>query len=79
MRTWLALLIYGSVNSIEGFARRVPRDRPYVRRVLRLAILSPSIALVMLDGKQSGQVSATELLEPDLPHCWRQQAELLTS
>lgn len=74
---WLALLIDGRVKSVEDLARHVGRDRPYVRRVLRLASLFPSITSLILDGKQPEYLSATELLGANLPHTWRQQAELL--
>jgi|CXWL01.1.fsa_nt_gi DNA invertase Pin-like site-specific DNA recombinase len=73
---WLALLLEGRVRSVEDLARHVRRDRPYVRRVLRLAFLSPSTTSVILDGRQPGHVSATELLEADMPHNWRRQSEL---
>ena len=72
---WLALLLDGGIKSVEDLARHVRRDRPYVRRVLRLAFLSPSITSVILDGKQPSHVSATELLEADMPHDWRRQVE----
>ncbi len=74
---WLALLIDGGAKSVEDLARYVRRDRPYVRRVLRLAFLSPSITSLVLDGKQPGDISASELLAADLPYNWRQQMEFL--
>jgi len=50
---WLKLLLDGSVASLEELARHVGRERIYVRRVLRLAFLSPALTSDILDGRQS--------------------------
>ena len=74
---WLKLILDGSVASIEDLARTVRQDRGYVRRVMRLAFLSPAITAAILEGRQPAHVSLTDLLEADIPYAWRDQAQLL--
>jgi hypothetical protein len=72
---WLDILLNGTVPSVEELARHVGRDRPYVRRVLKLAFLRPLTTEDILEARQRRFVSATELLEADIPLRWRRQAE----
>jgi predicted transcriptional regulator len=71
---WLALLMNGAVQSIEELARHVGRDRPYVRRVLKLAFLKPSMTENIFEARQPTFASATELLAADFPIRWLRQA-----
>lgn len=71
---WLALLINGAVQSIEELAHHVGRDRPYVRRVLKIAFLKPAMIKDILEAIQPTFASATELVEADIPLSWQQQA-----
>jgi len=73
---WLKLLLDGSVASLEELARRVGHERIYVRRVLRLAFVSPALTSDILDGRQSAGLLLTDLIETDLPRAWSAQAQL---
>jgi hypothetical protein len=70
------MLLDGSAASVEALAKTVRQDRGYVRRVLRLAFLSPALTSAILEGGQPEHVSLTDLLEADIPHSWRDQARL---
>jgi site-specific DNA recombinase len=71
--SWLAMLTRGEAHSVEALARTVRRDRPYVNRVLQLAFLNPSIAQCLMDGWQPAHLTASDLLETNIPQCWRRQ------
>jgi hypothetical protein len=73
---WLNMLTDGSASSVDGLARTVQQDRGYVRRVLRLTFLSPTLTAAILEGRQPEHVSLTDLLEADIPHKWCDQARL---
>jgi len=67
---WLKSILDGSIRSVDGLARSTGQDRGYVRRVLRLAFLSPAITEAILEGKQPGHVSLTDLLDGEIPILW---------
>ena len=75
--TWLKLLLDGTVASMEELARHVRHERIYVRRILRLAFLSPAITSDILEGRQPDHLSLTDFLETDLPKSWRNQVDLV--
>ena len=49
---------------------------PHVRRVLRLAFLSPTPTSDILDGRQSAGLLLSDLSETDLPCAWSAQVQL---
>lgn len=73
---WLKLILDGSVRSIGELARIVRQDCGYVRRILRLAFLSPAISSAILEGRQPEHVSLTDLTETDICYSWRVQTLL---
>ena len=77
--SWLKSILDGSMGSVDELARSTGLDRGYVRRVLRLAFLSPAITEAILEGKQPAHVSLADLRDADLPHGWRGQPRLIAS
>jgi site-specific DNA recombinase len=74
---WLKLLQDGTVSSMEELARHVQHERIYVRRILRLAFLSPALTSDIIEGRQPECLSLTNLIERDLPKSWRDQSDLV--
>lgn len=77
--SWLKSLLEGSIGSVDELARSTGQDRGYVRRILRLAFLSPAITEAILEGKQPVHVSLADLRDVEQPHCWRGQPRLIAS
>jgi hypothetical protein len=76
---WLKLLLDDTVASMEDLALHVRHERIYVRRILRLAFLSPAITSDIIEGHQPEYLSLTEFIERDLPKSWRDQLDMLLS
>lgn len=74
---WLKLLLDGTVSSMEELARHVQHERIYVRRILRLAFLSPTLTSEIIEGRQPEYLSLTDLIEGDLVKSWRDQVEMV--
>ena len=70
---WLKLLLEGTVASMDGLARHVRHERIYVRRILRLAFLSPTITSDIIEGRQPEYLSLTDFIERELPKSWQKQ------
>ncbi|NOT40321.1 MAG: recombinase family protein [Alphaproteobacteria bacterium] len=76
---WLKLLLDGTVASMEDLALHVRHERVYVRRILRLAFLSPTITSDIIEGRQPEYLSLTDFIERDLPKSWRDQLDMVLS
>jgi len=60
-------------------AKRDGISRRYIRRLVGLAFLSPQLVETILQGWQSVKLTATRLIELDLPLDWTEQHKLLAS
>ena len=78
-RTWFEELATGRVRSLQELAKRDGITRRYIRRLVGLAFLSPQLVEAILQGRQSGELTATRLTEFDLPLDWTEQHRLLAS
>ena len=58
-------------------AKRDGISRRYIRRLVGLAFLSPQLVEAILQGRQPVALSATRLIELDLPLDWTEQQKLL--
>lgn len=67
----------GTVASMEDLALHVRRERIYVRRILRLAFLSPTITSDIIEGRQPEYLSLTAFIERDLPKLWGDQLDMV--
>jgi len=73
---WFDDLAAGRAMSIEGIAMRDGLTEGYVRRLIRLAFLTPDIVEAILEGRQPAELSAASLTRRiDLPLDWHKQAE----
>ena len=71
---WQRLLANGTYNTIDDLAAAEKINPSYVSRVARLAMLSPEIIELILDGKQPAHLTMNKLLEP-FPLDWDGQAK----
>ena len=78
-RTWFEELATGRVRSLQELAKRDGITRRYIRRLVGLAFLSPQLVEAILQGRQSGELTAMRLTELDLPLDWTEQHKLLAS
>jgi site-specific DNA recombinase len=57
---------------------REKSDERYVARILKLAFLAPDITTVILNGRQSSDLTGDTLIKmSDLPCSWAQQRQRL--
>src|SRR5437667_3507621 len=78
-RAWFEELATGRARSLQELAKRDGISRRYIRRLIRLAFLSPSLVEAILQGRQHVELTATRLTELDLPLDWTEQHKLLAS
>src|SRR3984893_8813678 len=78
-RAWIEDLGAGRARSLRELAERDGITRRYVRRLVDLAFLSPELVEVILQGRQPVKLTATRLIELDLPLDWTEQRSLLAS
>src|ERR1700731_297465 len=78
-RGWFEELAAGRARSLRELAERDGVTRRYVRRLVDLAFLSPELVEVILQGRQPVKLTATRLIELDLPLDWTEQRSLLAS
>ena len=78
-RTWFEELATGRARSLQELANRDGITRRYIRRLVGLAFLSPQLVEAILQGRQSGELTATRLSQLDLPLDWTEQHRLLAS
>ncbi len=77
---WFDELVQGRVGSARELAQRLGVDVRYVQRVLRLAMLAPSIVEAIAAGHQDAGLTVDALAEHGpLPLRWSEQAERLRS
>ncbi len=72
-------LTAGRARSLRELAERDGITRRYVRHLVDLAFLSPELVEVILQGRQTVELTATRLTERDLPLDWADQRSLLAS
>jgi DNA invertase Pin-like site-specific DNA recombinase len=78
-RAWFEELATGRARSLQELAKRDGITRRYIRRLVGLAFLSPQLVEAILQGRQPVELTATRLIELDLPLDWTQQHRLLAS
>jgi hypothetical protein len=71
---WKRMLESGQFSSIGDLAAAEKINHSYIRRILRLTLLSPAITETILDGKLPRYLQLESLLR-SLPHHWAQQAD----
>jgi site-specific DNA recombinase len=76
-RTWFEELATGRARSLQELVKRDGISRRYIRSLVGLAFLSPQLVEVILQGRQSVELTATRLIELDLPLDWTEQHRLL--
>ena len=69
---WKRMLALGEFPTIGELAEHEGIAPSYMTRVLRLTLLSPDIAEVILDGRQAPNVTLAWVLEP-FPLEWEEQ------
>jgi ParB-like chromosome segregation protein Spo0J len=78
-RAWFEELATGHARSLQELAKRDGISRRYIRRLVGLAFLSPQLVEAILQGRQPVELTATRLIELDLPLDWTEQHKLLAS
>jgi hypothetical protein len=78
-RAWFEELATGRAQSLQELAKRDGISRRYIRRLVGLAFLSPQLVEAILQGRQPVELTATRLMELDLPLDWTEQHRLLAS
>jgi hypothetical protein len=73
---WNRLLEAGQFASMADLAAAEGINHSYVRRILRLTLLSPEIIQLILDGQQSRGMQLETLLKP-FPVEWERHMEWL--
>ena len=77
-RLWADDLLTGRVDSIAAIAKREAVLPNYVRRMTRLAFLSPRIVEAILAGHQPPELTAKALTERiELPLLWSDQERVI--
>jgi len=71
---WKRMLDSAEFASISDLAGAENINHSYIRRVLRLTLLSPEITETILNGRLPGQVQLEDLLRR-FPSEWRRQAD----
>lgn len=75
---WKAMLESGKYESMTELAKAEKINLSYLCRVLRLSLLAPDIAEVLLDGKHMAGLQLSDLLRP-MPVIWAEQRTSLGS
>jgi site-specific DNA recombinase len=77
-RRWSDDLVSGRVESVDALAKREGLDKRSVRRLIRLAFLSPKIVEAIAEGRQPPELTVIALVRRlDLPLLWRAQEQPL--
>jgi hypothetical protein len=66
-------------RSLQELAGRDGISRRYIRRLVCLAFLSPELVEASLQGRHPVTLTATGLMELDLPLDWTEQHRLLAT
>ena len=75
-RAWFEELASCRARSHDELAKRDGITRRYIRRLVRLAFLSPQLVEAILQGRQPVELSATRLTQVDLPLHWTEQHKI---
>lgn len=79
-RTWFDLLSSGKVPTIRALAKTEQVSEGYIRRVANLALMAPDLTMMILEGRQPSNLSATKLKQlAPLPMEWAKQRELIAA
>jgi len=71
---WKKMLESGQFTTITELAEHEKLALTYMTRVLRLSLLAPELVEMILDGRQSSEMTLAALLEP-FPVGWKKQIE----
>jgi len=75
---WSDDLLSGRVPSVDEIARRERLSSRYVRRVIRLGFLAPTIVEAIVDGRHPETLTAIALTSRvDFPALWSEQERML--
>jgi len=75
---WSDDLLAGRVPSVAALARREGVTANYVRRVIRLGFLSPTIVEAIVEGRHPAELTALALtMRTDIPTLWSAQEQAL--
>jgi hypothetical protein len=75
---WKAMLESGKYESMTELAKAEKINLSYLCRVLRLSLLAPDIAEILLDGKHAAGLQLLDLLRP-MSVIWAEQRTSLGS
>ena len=77
-RRWSDDLLSGRVRSVDELARQKGVEGRSVRRLIRLAVLSPRIVEAIVEGRQPPDLTVISLIRRiDLPMLWSAQEQAL--
>jgi site-specific DNA recombinase len=71
-RSWMNDLCEGRVNSFEEIARSENKVERHIRRLMRLAFVSPRIVETIANGSAPADLTVTSLTSA-LPRSWTKQ------
>jgi site-specific DNA recombinase len=75
---WADDLLAGRVPSVAAIAKQERTDIRYVRRVLQLRFLAPTIVEAIVEGRHPADLTTIALTRTlDLPALWSAQQQLL--
>ena len=73
---WRRMLESGEYGSISELAKAEKINESYLRRLMRLSLLSPEIVQMILDDKHPQALQLQDLQKP-LPVIWERQRQML--
>jgi hypothetical protein len=71
-RHWADEIVNGKFSNLDEVARSAGLNRRYARRILQCAALSPALTEIILEGRQSVELSVDQLTR-NLPLSWEEQ------
>jgi hypothetical protein len=71
-RDWYERIVFGEVATVVQLAQKVGLPLPYVKRILKCAMLSPQMTEAILSGKHLPTLTLQNLLQ-NIPIDWREQ------
>ncbi len=71
---WQELIDSGRYPSLSELAEALDRDRSYVARIMRLALLAPDIVEAIVHGEEPSGLTLEKLLK-GIPIVWAKQRE----
>ena len=73
-RDWYERIVTGEIGTIKTLSQRTGLGRTYVKRILRLATLSPEMTEAILSGKHRADLTLQDLRH-SVPIDWQQQPD----